>query len=130
MPYHVLVRLKEVATEDDIYDSMKAGTPLIEYCSMWRGGERDSIIKDVRVISLRLSAIQRKYVDGESYFTVTRESESGMSGTAVFDERGVLAGICSKTIMPLENERPQFRDGCDLVLRVDELDRFTLDDAG
>ena len=132
VPYHVLVRLKEVATKDDIYDGMKAGTPLIEYCSMWRGGERDSIIKDVRVISLRLSAIQRKYVDGESYFTVTRESESGMSGTAVFDERGVLAGICSKTIMPLENERPQFRDGCDLVLRVDELDEFMdrLDEAG
>ncbi|MBQ7583181.1 MAG: hypothetical protein IJT24_01105, partial [Lachnospiraceae bacterium] len=100
VPYHVLVRLKEVAVDEDIYDYVKAGTPLIEYSSMWRGGERPEIIKDVKVISFRLSDIQKKYVDGDSYFTVTRESESGMSGTAVFDYRGVLAGICSKTILP------------------------------
>ena len=47
-----------------------------------------------------------------------------MSGTAVFDYRGVLAGICSKTIYPLEDEEPKYRDGSDLVLKVDGLDEL------
>ncbi len=122
VPYHVLVRLKQVATEDDIYDHVKAGSPLIEYCKNWRGGEVPEIVKDVDVISFRLSNIQKQYVDGDSYYTATRESVSGMSGTAVFDYRGVLAGICSKTIYPLESETPQYRDGCDLILKVDHLE--------
>ncbi|MCR4785616.1 MAG: hypothetical protein K5847_03065, partial [Lachnospiraceae bacterium] len=48
-------------------------------------------------------------------------SESGMSGTAIFDERGILSGICSKTMMPLSEEEPRFRDGCDFLLMVDGL---------
>ena len=47
-----------------------------------------------------------------------------MSGTAVFDLRGVLAGICSKTIYPLESEIPKYRDGCDLLLKVDHLEEL------
>lgn len=125
VPYHVLVRLKEVAREDDIYDHVKAGTPLIEYSVMWRGGEKPQMIKDVKVISFELSYIQKKYVDGDSYFTATRESVSGMSGTAVFDYRGVLSGICSKTIYPLDDEEKRFRNGSDLLLKVDGLDDFS-----
>lgn len=124
VPYHVLVRLKQVACEKDIYDHVKAGTPLMEYCKNWRRGEEPEIIKDVNVISFELSDIQRQYVDGGSYFTATRESVSGMSGTAVFDLRGVLAGICSKTIYPLESEIPKYRDGCDLLLKVDHLEEL------
>ena len=75
----------------------------------------------MRVISFKLSDIQKQYVDEESYFAVTRESVGGMSGTAVFDHRGVLAGICSKTMYPLEEEETKFQDGCDFLLKVDTL---------
>jgi hypothetical protein len=118
IPYHTLVRLKEVSYKEDIYDDIHVGTPLIEYCKNWRAGEREAIIKYVDVISFGLSDIQKKYVDDEEYFAVTRASESGMSGTAIFDERGILAGICSKTMMPLDTEEPRFRDGCDFLLMV------------
>ncbi|MCR5773782.1 MAG: DUF5011 domain-containing protein [Lachnospiraceae bacterium] len=122
IPYHTFIRLKEVTTEKDIYDHVTAGTPLIEYSKNWRGGEIPTLIRDTSVISFSLSDIQRKFVDNDSYFTVVRKSVSGMSGTAVFDYRGVLAGICSKTMYPLESEEPQYRDGCDFVLMVDDLD--------
>ena len=122
IPYHILVRLKEVATEEDIYDQVKEGTPLLEYCKNWRAGEEPEMAMDVNVISMQLTDIQKRYVDAGSYFTTTRRSVSGMSGTAVFDLRGVLAGICSKTMFPVSGEDPVFSDGCDLVLRVDGLD--------
>lgn len=125
VPYHVLVRLREVAREDDIYEHVKASTPLIEYSVMWRGGDKPQMVKDVKVISFELSYIQKKYVDGDSYFTATRASVSGMSGTAVFDYRGVLSGICSKTIYPLDDEEIKYRNGSDLLLKVDELDEFS-----
>ncbi len=124
VPYHVLVRLREVAWESDIYDRVKDGTPLIEYCKNWRGGDLSKLVKDVEVISFTLSPIQRQYVDDDSYYATTRKSVSGMSGTAVFDYRGVLAGICSKTMYPLESEEAEFRDGCDFVLMVDKLDEL------
>ncbi|MBQ8955491.1 MAG: hypothetical protein IJ075_00800 [Lachnospiraceae bacterium] len=122
IPYHTLVRLREVTTDEEIYDYVGAGTPLLEYCRNWRGGEIESLIKDVNVISFTLSEIQKKFVDQGSYYTTTRKSVSGMSGTAVFDLRGVLAGICSKTMYPLETEEPKYRNGCDFVLRVDDID--------
>lgn len=121
IPYHTFVRLRQAAKEDDIYDRLKPGDMLVEYCKNWRGGEIEELIKDVRVISFKLSDIQKQYVDEGSYFAVTRESVGGMSGTAVFDHRGVLAGICSKTMYPLEEEEEIFRDGCDFLLKVDTL---------
>lgn len=124
IPYHTLVRLKEVACDSDIYDYVKAGTPLMEYCKNWRGGEVPTIEKDVNVISFELSKIQKQYVDDDSYYTATRRSVSGMSGTAVFDYRGMLAGICSKTMYPLNEEEPMYRDGCDFILKVDDLDEL------
>ncbi|MBQ4481716.1 MAG: DUF5011 domain-containing protein [Lachnospiraceae bacterium] len=121
IPYHTFVRLKQAAEEDNIYDTVKPGTLLLEYCKNWRAGEIEELVKDVRVISFKLSDIQKQYVDEESYFAVTRESVGGMSGTAVFDHRGVLAGICSKTMYPLEEEETKFQDGCDFLLKVDTL---------
>lgn len=121
VPYHTLVRLRQVAYDEDIYDDIHVGTPLIEYCKNWRAGAREDLIKYVNVISFGLSDIQKRYVDDDEYFAVTRASESGMSGTAIFDERGILSGICSKTMMPLDTEEPRFRDGCDFLLMVDGL---------
>ena len=122
IPYHTLVRLREVTTDKDVYDYVKEGTPLLEYCKNWRGGEISTLIKDVNVISFTLSDIQKEFVDQGSYYTATRKSVSGMSGTAIFDLRGVLAGICSKTMYPLETEEPKYRNGCDFILRVDDID--------
>ena len=122
VPYHTLVRLKQVATSDEIYDTVKAGSQLIEFCKNWRGGEVKDLIKYVQVISFTLSPIQSRYVDNNEYYTATRKSLSGMSGTAVFDYRGILAGICSKTMYPLEAEEPKYRDGCDFVLKVDGIE--------
>ena len=121
VPYHTLIRLREVAYDENIYDSIKVGTELIEYSKNWRAGLKPDIIKYVKVISFTLSEIQQKYVDDDEYFAVTRASENGMSGTAIFDERGVLAGICSKTMLPYEDEIRKFRDGCDFILMVDKL---------
>ena len=121
IPYHTFVRLKEVAYDENIYDNVRVGTELIEYCKNWRAGLKPEIIKYVRVISFTLSEIQQKYVDDDEYFAVTRASENGMSGTAIFDERGVLAGICSKTMLPYDDEIRKFRDGCDFLLMVDKL---------
>nr|MCR5409979.1 hypothetical protein [Lachnospiraceae bacterium] len=95
---------------------------LLEYCKNWRGGELPEIIKDVDLIAYDLSGIQKIYVDDDSYYAVTRRSVGGMSGTAVYDLTGRLAGICSKTIYPLANEEARYRDGCDLVLMTDDLD--------
>lgn len=124
VPYHTLVRLKQVATSDEIYDTVKAGSRLIEFSKNWRGGEVEDLIKYVQVISFTLSPIQSRYVDNNEYYAATRKSVSGMSGTAVFDYRGVLAGICSKTMYPLDAEEPKFRDGCDFVLRVDGISKL------
>nr|MCR5748520.1 DUF5011 domain-containing protein [Lachnospiraceae bacterium] len=121
IPYHTMIRLKEVAYDQNIYDDIKVGTDLIEYCKNWRAGLKPEIIKYVKVISFTLSDIQKKYVDDDEYFAVTRASENGMSGTAIFDERGWLSGICSKTMLPFDEEETRFRNGCDFLLMVDKL---------
>ncbi len=120
--YHTLVRLRKAYRDPDIYRKLKKGSHLLEYCKNWRGGELPEIIKDVDLIAYDLSGIQKIYVDDDSYYAVTRRSVGGMSGTAVYDLTGRLAGICSKTIYPLANEEARYRDGCDLVLMTDDLD--------
>ncbi|MBO5551871.1 MAG: DUF5011 domain-containing protein, partial [Lachnospiraceae bacterium] len=74
IPYHTLVRLREVTTDENVYDYVKEGTPLLEYCKNWRGGEIESLIKDTNVISFTLSDIQKEFVDQGSYYTATRKS--------------------------------------------------------
>lgn len=121
IPYHTLINLREVAYRSDIHDEIKPGDNLIEYCKNWRAGTKKNLIKDVTVISYELSKSMLQYVDPEDYYTATRESVAGMSGTAIFDERGYLAGICSKTLYPMSGEIPKYRNGCDLILKVDKL---------
>ncbi len=121
IPYHTLINLREVAFMEDIYDELVPGDNLIEYCKNWRAGKKDALIKDVKIISYALSEQMKQYVDPDEYFTATRQSEAGMSGTAIFDERGYLAGICSKTLYPMSGEIPIYRNGCDLILKVDRL---------
>ena len=121
IPYHTLMKLKEVYWDDNIYNELKTGDTLLEYSANFKGGLTGRLIKDVQIISFTLSDIQKRYVDEGEYFCATRRSISGMSGTAVFDLKGRLAGICSKTIYPLENEDEVFREGCDLILKVDHI---------
>ncbi len=87
IPAEVLVDLKEVYCDEDIYSELRKGDEIIAYSGHWLNDE--PLIRPLIVRDLDSSFIE----DAMHCVRTSHNVESGMSGTAVVDKRGRLVGI-------------------------------------
>ncbi len=115
IPAETLVQLRKVYIDESIYDTLERGEELIAYSGHWMNDE--PLIKRVYVKDL-----DSKFLDDAVNCVKTSHSvEQGMSGTAVFDERGRLVGIV-EGYMTFWDFAINDYEREDYQLRIDELD--------
>ena len=92
IPADTLMTLRQVYVDRDIYSKLSKGDEVIVYAKHWSGTDKD-IIKCLKIKWLTASISEFNLYN--SLLETTEGVVSGMSGTAVIDLRGNLAGLAS-----------------------------------
>ncbi len=124
IPYHTLVNLKTVAWKKDIYDELPVGSRLYAYAKNWAGGNKEDVVKTVAITDYDLCEMWSRFRSNDAYFMTTGGPYGGMSGTAVFDERGYLAGVCSSILASHYHEDGTYHSDSAGMLYVDGLEEL------
>lgn len=91
IPLDLLLELKEIYIDYDIYSKINVGDTLIAYATHWKGQEND-YIKQSTLINTTSSM---KLFGYEYFFEKTKNVITGMSGCSIVDEKGNLLGTTS-----------------------------------
>lgn len=92
IPAETMLSLRQVYVDRAIYSKLSKGDEVIAYAKHWSGTDRDYIR---RMKVKRLSASISEFGLYNSLLETTEGVVNGMSGTAVIDLRGRLAGLAS-----------------------------------
>lgn len=91
IPKELLLQLKEIYIDYDIYSKINEGDVLIAYTTHWKGLKED-IIRKPTLFSVESSASLFGYT---TFFEMTNNVKAGMSGCPVVDQKGNLIGTVS-----------------------------------
>ncbi|MBR1862296.1 MAG: DUF5011 domain-containing protein [Lachnospiraceae bacterium] len=117
IPAETLVELREIYSDEDIYSELEKGEEIIAYSGHWMNEE--PLIRELYIKDLNSQFAQ----DAVNCVRTTHNVKSGMSGTAVIDERGRLAGIVEGYISYWDFESSDYvYDGYNL--RIDGLEEL------
>lgn len=117
IPAETLVELREIYCDEDIYRELKIGQNIIAYSGHWIN--KNPMIRSATILNLKAKFCD----DATSCVKATHNVEAGMSGTAVFDEKGRLVGVV-EGYMALWDSSIGNYSYSDYYLRIDGLEDF------
>ncbi len=87
IPAQALVDLKEIYCDENVYRDLKIGQEVVAYSGHWLNG--DPVIRKMTILNLKTRFVD----DAVNCMKTTHNVKAGMSGTAVFDQKGRLVGV-------------------------------------
>ncbi len=87
IPAEALVELREIYCDEDVYDDLERGQEIVAYSGHW-------LNKNPEISKMKIEYLNAKFLDdAQNCLKTTHNVKAGMSGTAVFDEKGRLVGV-------------------------------------
>ena len=100
VPVDTLMSLKQVYVDEDIYSKLSVGDEVVAYAKHWSGTDEDYVR---RMTVRRLESSIGEFNLYNSLLETSEGVVGGMSGTAVVDLRGNLAGLASAYGTPTDS---------------------------